>query len=113
MSAASDHRTVRDDRAASANYIAALTAELAGIAKRHGLETLAYILQMATLEADTSRARAALVPSRRSPAKGWSLSLMTRARGRGVRDDLRVPVPAARYERLRVYRRRNAPDHRF
>jgi hypothetical protein len=35
-----------------AHYIAALTGELAKIAKRHGLETLSQILEMARLEAD-------------------------------------------------------------
>jgi hypothetical protein len=36
----------------AALYIAALAGELARIAKRHDLETLAYILDMAKLEAD-------------------------------------------------------------
>ncbi|MGD0025926.1 MAG: hypothetical protein ABSC37_15130 [Xanthobacteraceae bacterium] len=36
----------------AALYIAALTEELAQIARRHGLESLGYILDMARLEAD-------------------------------------------------------------
>ena len=37
---------------AAALYIATLTDELAQIARRHGLESLGYILDMARLEAD-------------------------------------------------------------
>jgi hypothetical protein len=37
---------------AAALYIATLTDELAQIARRHGLESLSYILDMARLEAD-------------------------------------------------------------
>jgi len=36
----------------AAHYIASLTQELAELAKSHELETLAYILDMARLEAD-------------------------------------------------------------
>ncbi len=36
----------------AARYIASLVDELAQLAKRHGLETLSYILEMARLEAD-------------------------------------------------------------
>ena len=36
----------------AAHYIATLTEELALIARRNGLETLGYILEMARLEAD-------------------------------------------------------------
>lgn len=36
----------------AATYIATLTEELAEIARRHGLEALGYILDMARLEAD-------------------------------------------------------------
>jgi NTP pyrophosphatase (non-canonical NTP hydrolase) len=36
----------------AARYIASLTEELAEIARRHGLETLSYILEMARIEAD-------------------------------------------------------------
>jgi hypothetical protein len=41
------------DRAAVADYVAALSADLAAIARRHGLETLGYILDMARLEAES------------------------------------------------------------
>jgi hypothetical protein len=36
----------------AAHYIATLTEELAQIARRNGLDTLSYILEMARLEAD-------------------------------------------------------------
>lgn len=36
----------------AALYIASLTDELARLAKKHGLDTLAYLLEMARLEAD-------------------------------------------------------------
>jgi hypothetical protein len=39
------------DREAIADYIAALTGDLAAIARRHGFDTLGYILDMAHLEA--------------------------------------------------------------
>jgi hypothetical protein len=39
-------------RAHAATYIASMTTELALIARRHGLDTLSYILEMARLEAD-------------------------------------------------------------
>jgi hypothetical protein len=41
-----------DERMAAACYVATLTAELVEIAKRHELDTLAYILDMARLEAE-------------------------------------------------------------
>ena len=41
-----------DDRTAAASYVATLTADLALIAKSHGLDTLGYILDMARLEAE-------------------------------------------------------------
>jgi hypothetical protein len=40
------------DRAAAAAYVAVLTAELAAIARRHNLNTLSYLLDMARLEAE-------------------------------------------------------------
>lgn len=44
------------DRTAAANYVAELSAELAVLARRHGLDALGYILDMARLEAeDVSR----------------------------------------------------------
>ena len=42
-----------------ADYAAALTDELAGLAKRHGLQTLAHLLEMARLEAEQSAGRPA------------------------------------------------------
>jgi hypothetical protein len=42
------------DRAAAANYVAELSAELATLARRHGLDALAYILDMARLEAENA-----------------------------------------------------------
>ncbi len=36
----------------AAHYIATLTEELARIARRNGLDTLSYLLEMARLEAD-------------------------------------------------------------
>ena len=39
------------DEGSAADYIATLADELAQIAKRHGLESLGHILEMATLEA--------------------------------------------------------------
>jgi hypothetical protein len=41
-----------DDDTAVAIYIASLTADLAGLARRQGLDTLGYLLDMARLEAD-------------------------------------------------------------
>ena len=45
------------DPAAAASYIATLTADLAAIARGHGLDTLAYILDMARLEAENVNSR--------------------------------------------------------
>ena len=42
------------DRAAAARYVAELSAELAALARQHGLEALGYILDMARLEAETA-----------------------------------------------------------
>ncbi len=41
-----------DEPAAAAAYISALTADLAALARRHEFEALAYILDMARLEAE-------------------------------------------------------------
>jgi len=41
-----------NDRTAVANYVATLSADLAAMARRHGLQTLGYILDMARLEAE-------------------------------------------------------------
>jgi len=41
-----------EDRAAVANYVAELSADLATLARRHGFDALGYILDMARLEAE-------------------------------------------------------------
>jgi len=40
------------DRTEAAAYVVELTQELAGVARRHGLDTLGYLLDMARLEAE-------------------------------------------------------------
>jgi hypothetical protein len=40
------------NRAAAAEYVAELTAELAALARKHGLDALGFILDMARLEAE-------------------------------------------------------------
>jgi hypothetical protein len=47
-----------DDRAAAAAYVAALTADLSAIARRHQLETIAYLLDMVRLEAEATAQQA-------------------------------------------------------
>jgi hypothetical protein len=42
------------DRDAAATYIATLTGELAGLARKFGHDTLAYILDMAHMEAENA-----------------------------------------------------------
>jgi len=42
------------DRAAAAAYVAEMSSDLAAIARRHGLDTLSYILDMARLEAENA-----------------------------------------------------------
>jgi hypothetical protein len=42
------------DRTAAAKYVAELSAELANLARRHGLDALGYILDMARLEAENA-----------------------------------------------------------
>jgi hypothetical protein len=42
------------DRAAAASYVAELSAELANLARQHGLDALGYILDMARLEAENA-----------------------------------------------------------
>jgi len=42
------------DRAAAAKYVAELSTELANLARRHGLDALGYILDMARLEAENA-----------------------------------------------------------
>jgi hypothetical protein len=41
-----------DDRTAVAHYVASLSGDLALMARRHGLTTLSYLLEMARLEAE-------------------------------------------------------------
>jgi hypothetical protein len=43
-----------DSRAAVANYVATLSADLATMARRSGLETLGYLLEMVRLEAEST-----------------------------------------------------------
>jgi hypothetical protein len=52
----------------AAAYIASLTEELARLAKRHDLDSLAFILEMARLEADQLSKRW-MASSRKSPAE--------------------------------------------
>jgi hypothetical protein len=42
------------ERAAAADYVAELSAELATLARQHGLTTLGFILDMARLEAENA-----------------------------------------------------------
>jgi hypothetical protein len=44
----------KNDRAAAAAYLASMAADLAAIARRRDLEPLAYILDMARLEAEAA-----------------------------------------------------------
>jgi len=41
-------------RAAVASYVATISADLAAMARRQGLETLGYLLEMARLEAESA-----------------------------------------------------------
>jgi hypothetical protein len=43
----------RCDQLAAADFVATFTNELAELARRHGLDTLGYILEMARLEAES------------------------------------------------------------
>jgi hypothetical protein len=52
-----------DEPIAVADYISAMTRELAQLAKRNGLAPLAYILDMARLEADEVSKSASHRPS--------------------------------------------------
>jgi hypothetical protein len=42
------------DRVAAARYVAELSAELANLARQHGLDALGFILDMARLEAENA-----------------------------------------------------------
>ena len=46
--------TPNDERDEAAEYIATMSAGLASMARRHGLNTLGYLLDMAKLEAETA-----------------------------------------------------------
>jgi hypothetical protein len=52
-------------RAAVASYVATMSADLAVMARRTGLDTLGYLLEMVRLEAESS-IRPTSVPNRRS-----------------------------------------------
>ena len=43
-----------EERVAAASYVAALSTELANLARQHGLDALGYILDMARLEAENA-----------------------------------------------------------
>jgi hypothetical protein len=43
---------IGDEQATVADYVATLSADLAVMARRHGLDTLGYLLDMARLEAE-------------------------------------------------------------
>jgi hypothetical protein len=51
------------DRAAVASYVATLSADLAVMARRSGLETLGYLLEMVRLEAENASRPGPTVPS--------------------------------------------------
>ena len=44
---------LQNDRAATAEYVATLSTDLASMARRHGLDTLGYLLDMVRLEAES------------------------------------------------------------
>jgi hypothetical protein len=70
MEMAGDRRLAMTEKApspagepsAAAAYIAHLSGELALIARRHGLGTLAYLLDMAKLEAESVKGRNGTAP---------------------------------------------------
>jgi hypothetical protein len=45
-------RQDNEERTEAANYVATLAADLAEIARQHGMNTLGYLLDMARLEAE-------------------------------------------------------------
>ena len=49
-------QTDEPGRKAVASYLASMTAELAVMARRDGLDTLGHLLEMARLEAESARA---------------------------------------------------------
>jgi len=46
-------RNDNGDRSAVASYVASLSSDLAGMARKTGLETLGYLLEMVRLEAES------------------------------------------------------------
>ena len=46
--------TESGSRAAVASYVASMTADLASMSRRSGLETLSYLLEMVRLEAEST-----------------------------------------------------------
>ncbi|HEY4775399.1 MAG TPA: hypothetical protein VIH40_11325 [Xanthobacteraceae bacterium] len=54
MSEDADQRPGPCERTAAAAYVAELSSDLARLARRHGLDTLSFILEMARLEAETA-----------------------------------------------------------
>ena len=57
------------DPAQAAAYVAGLTGELAGLVRRHRLETLAYLLDMVRLEAEETVQRAERASTADAPAE--------------------------------------------
>lgn len=57
-----------DDRRAAAAYVAALAAELRAMAQKNGLPTLAYLLDMAHIEASTEARDKSDEPAGSAPA---------------------------------------------
>jgi hypothetical protein len=47
---------MRQEREAVADYVAAMSSELAEIARRHSLDSAAYLLEIAAAEAECSKA---------------------------------------------------------
>lgn len=58
------------DRDEVAAYMAELTGELALVARRHGFDTLAYLLEMARLEAESTAHRPKSPEPKRNNARG-------------------------------------------
>jgi hypothetical protein len=50
-------RMVASDPVKVADYVAAVTSELSTLARRHGLDALGFILEMARLEAENAAAK--------------------------------------------------------
>ena len=61
---------VGQDREQVAAYVAELTSELALIARRHGFDALAYLLDMARLEAESAAPRPKGADSKAKIAQG-------------------------------------------